>query len=556
MNDENTPMIDENILEQIDGLEKQEDNYVPELLESAPSTTEAPESVIEAPVEQVSLKEETEAETKPVDDRPELPKQNVEVHGNWSKPLAGDKIDSTKEQMAMPSDFYDRVQYLINLLEDRESRLTKTVSTGNRQWIEDLVEGFSRTALDNGLIESTTREHAHFTNRPDDSQNGLRPGYPNIPKGATKPQGNEAVRLMSKLMGRGPGMPFTFPLWHTGIWLTVEAPSEMRILELHRLLSASMRDLGNETYGYAFTNYRTFTTERIVDFVLDHLHSSSLAGNIDLRTIISVHDIETLMYGIICAIYPNGFQYTRACSANPETCKVIHEELLNLQHLLVVDKNALTAGQKEHMRKMRRDSMSIDEVRQYQALHTVMRSKSVVLMKNNEDEAVVEVTLRVPNIAEHVSAGTAWITEMSEIISVATEDSLDEDSRRNYMINSSKATIMRQYTHMVDSLRLGDNTYYNKGTGEEGAEDRDTIMKTLSSLSSDDDVMRKFLEEVAKYNSSTALAVTGIPTFTCHLCKGENGSPLQGAFTNLIPIDMFQTFFGLLVQKVQRIRIR
>lgn len=491
-----------------------------------------------------------------VDNRPPIPKQSIEVHGKWTMPLPDGKVDPTKEQLAMPSDYYDRLQSVIGLLEDRNSRLTKTLTNANQPWLEDLAEGAQLVSLDNGYIESTTRAGSHFTNHPDETGRSLRPGYPKLPKGTSKPQGNDAVRLLSKLMGRGPGMPFTFPLWHTGIWMTVEAPSELSILELHRMLSTEMRDLGNATYGYVFSNYRCFTTKRLVDFVLDHLHGCSLATNEDLRTIISVHDIESMLYGIVCAIYPNGFQYTRSCTANPEVCKAQHEEVLNLYHLLEVDKNALTESQLDHMRKVRKDSMTIEEVRNYQSQHTVMSAKPVSLMQDAEGESIVDITLRVPTIAEHIDSGNSWVTDMSDIITIATEDTLDEDSRRNYMINSSKATIMRQYGHMVDQLKLGDNLYHNKGTSPEAKSDKETIAKTLSSLSADDEVMRKFLSEVTKYNSSTAVAVVGIPTYDCPACSGENASGLTGAFTNLIPLDMFQTFFGLLVQKVQRIRIR
>ena len=200
--------------------------------------------------------------------------------------------------------------------------------------------------------------------------------------------------------------------------------------------------------------------------------------------------------------------------------------------------------------------MSIEDVRNYQAQHTVMGSKSISLMQDDDGESIVDITLRIPTVAEHIESGDVWISEMSDIINIATDDSLDENSRRAYMINASKATIMRQYGHMVDSLKLGDNVYHNRGNGPDAKSDQETIAKTLNSLSADDAVMRKYLEEVTKYNSGTAVAVVGIPTYNCHSCKGENSAGMTGAFTNLIPLDMFQTFFGLLVQKVQRIRIR
>ncbi len=525
-----------------------------EVTESAPVEAVATPSV-DAALEEAPVEEE-EVERAVIDNRPPVPKQNVEVHGNWSTAFKDGKADSTREQIAMPSDFYDRLKSVMDLLEDRESRLTKTLANTDRDWLENLAEGGMHVSLDSGYIESTTRDGSYFTNRVGGTDKALKAGYPKLPKGVNKPHGNDAVRLLSKLMGRGPGMPFTFPLWHTGIWLTVEAPSEMSILELHRILATEMGTLGNTTYGYVFSNYRAFTTKRLVSFVLDHLHSSSLATNDDLRNIISLHDVESLLYGMVCAIYPNGFQYTRSCAANPETCKVVHEEVLNLQHLLVADNNALTPSQLEHMRKIRKDSMSIEDVRNYQAQHSVMGSKSISLMTDDDGESIVDITLRVPTVAEHIDSGDVWISEMSDIINIATDDALDDDSRRAYMINASKATIMRQYGHMVDTLKLGDNVYHNRGTGPDAKSDQETIAKTLNSLSADDAVMRKYLEEVTKYNSGTAVAVVGIPTYDCPSCKGENSGGLTGAFTNLIPLDMFQTFFGLLVQKVQRIRIR
>lgn len=539
---------------------KEETSELPDLPDLSEESEQVPEAVA---VEEMIIEEKAEpivkADTEskdPEDVIPARPVQNVEVVGEWSKPLPGGKLDPTKEQLPLPSDFFNRLSFVINELDNKDSMLYKSLTRGDGQWIEDMAEGFGRVSIDDGYVETTTRKGSEFTNRLDPEGRGLRAGYPSFSKAqGAKPQGDDAVRALSKIMGKGPGMPFTIPLWHTGIWITVMAPDELDILELHRILTMDLRDIGNNTYGYVFSNYKTFTTERLVDFVLKHLHSTSLNTNKDLKTIISLHDVESMIWGIACAIYPNGFQYTRSCTANPEECKEIAEGLLNLNLLSVIDKNALTQTQKDHMRKIRKGSMTIEDVRHYQSQHTVTTTKVLSLIKE-EDENVLEVTLKVPTIAQHIEAGQRWISEISEIISVATEDSLDEDARRNYMINGSKATIMRQYTHMVSQMRFGDNVYNAEGDDEEARADRATIEKTLSSLSSDDDVMRKFIEEVVKFNSNTAISIIGIPTYDCSKCGGVNKTPATGAFTNLIPLDMFQTFFGLLVLKVQKVRIR
>ena len=83
---------------------------------------------------------------------------------------------------------------------------------------------------------------------------------------------------------------------------------------------------------------------------------------------------------------------------------------------------------------------------------------------------------------------------------------------------------------------------------------RETLSNIMNRISSQDDIRNEIIEAVRNYIDHTSLTVIGIPTYKCPACGGENKvEGTQESFEGIIPLDVYNTFFLLLVQAVGRI---
>jgi hypothetical protein len=87
--------------------------------------------------------------------------------------------------------------------------------------------------------------------------------------------------------------------------------------------------------------------------------------------------------------------------------------------------------------------------------------------------------------------------------------------------------------------------------------DKESIEGLLDSMSSDDYVRSELLEKITDYISYSCITVVGVPSYACPSCGKVNESDKKHpTIRSVIPLDVYQTFFALLAQRVQRISTR
>jgi hypothetical protein len=122
----------------------------------------------------------------------------------------------------------------------------------------------------------------------------------------------------------------------------------------------------------------------------------------------------------------------------------------------------------------------------------------------------------------------------------------DDNERNEYIFNQGQSTSLRQYSHWISSIILGDNNII---------ESKEDVENILGHLSADDNFRNGVMEKIKEYISTTVVSLVGIPTYDCPACGKEQKSPLP-KHTSVIPLDVIQVFFTLLMQKNQRMKIR
>ena len=353
------------------------------------------------------------------------------------------------------------------------------------------------------------------------------------------------------------------PLWHSGIWVNLKTPSEIEILELYRYFTNTKVKVGRDTSGFGFENGMSFTIDRLMTFIKDHIHSTTVKlddtnEEVDISSIVLSQDIPTLVWGIACAQYPRGFQYRRACLTDPSKCYDVIEERINLTKLQWVDNKALSEANRNFMADKQPKIRTVESIKQYQSQILNLSKRTFTIVTTNDKE--FNITVKSPTISEYISSGYKWISNLeNEVDKVLSSDSSDKSSsqsegtsqakEKNTLISRyAQATAMRQYSHWVDKIEFDDNS----------VEDSESIEEIMDILSQDIKASLEIIEQVNKYINHTTISMIGIPTYECAKCgeMQEGNDKARPAFANVIPLDPITVFFDLLVSRTRLITSR
>lgn len=421
-------------------------------------------------------------------------------------------------------------------------------SAQGREWTETVNQGLNNSTFDSQFLPTLEEEDADFGQSVD--FNGQPLDGRQVRFKQTEGQSLKGERAALRMMKhRGIGTIFQAPLWHTGIWITLKAPSENELIELNRIITSDKIEMGRHTYGLAFSNIMSYTTDRLVDFTLDHLYDTSLKTSDipegGLKSLINSQDYPALLWGLVCTMYPKGFQFSRACTNNPEKCTHITNEILNLSKISWINRAALTDWQKTHMSSRSSNSRDIAAVRRYQ--EELKKIQKRVVKFSEGTDAEFSATLKTPTLTEFIDSGHRWIGDTVSYVDETLGRDASDKERNIFITRHSQATAMRQYIHWVENIEFAGNII----------DDRETIEETLNVLSADNDARAVFMEEITKYIHSSTINVIGIPVYDCPKC-GSTQSPDVSlpAFKNIIPLDVNQLFFALVSRRLTKVMQR
>ncbi len=466
--------------------------------------------------------------------------KNAEMAFDTFSPLVK-KFDPTEEHISLPSATLDAIETIA----ENTPNIDTNDNVNGRKWAEALENSTEITTVRGIFNKLTNSEKVAFKQYIEGNNGGkLAAGIPNFKfNDGEKVSGTRAVMRFRSLLGYGTVLQI--PMWHSGFWLTLKAPSEIEQLEIQRKLLEEKISLGRMSHGLVYANNSAYLAKWLIDFAIEHIYDTSIKGQeFNYHKNILITDLQTLIWGIACTIWPNGFQYTRACISDPAKCNHVVEEKLNLGKLLWVDSKALTEEQRFHMSQRGGSKMSMESIEKYQSQFSFINDATRTYTTKTGNE--ISITFKIPTLEEYINSGYRWVNGIVQMIDMAFTEA-PADAKREYYINElGRATTMRQYAHWVKSAEGGGTI----------CEDTETIERLLDDLSSDDDIRKKFFDDVIDYISDTTIGVIGVPTYTCPKCNAVQKNEDSDRFTHILPIDTLSTFFTLLVQKLQKIRTR
>ena len=408
-----------------------------------------------------------------------------------------------------------------------------------RLWVESLRQGMRLIPMHDYMSTTIDREDAEwrqFVDHDGDKISALEPSFRHNNGKAVS--GERAVLRVKSLLGMG--SLIQVPLWHSGFWITIKAPSDVVLLDLMRRMMEEKVNLGRRTYGLTYSNVSSYTTQWIMDIIMSHIYDTSIKDDdVNLREMILTTDYTTIVWALACAIWRNGFAFARACTADPDKCNHVTQEKINVTKIHWVDTSSLTEWQRGHMSNRGGSSMSVEAIMRYR--EDFVRGRQRVLELNDR----IKMTLKVPNINEYIASGQRWIGELVQMVDGAFLEDQDEDTRNSYINQRGSATTMRQYAHWVESIEADGEVYTEKST----------IEQTIDALCADAGIRKLYFESAKKFIEDSTIAVVAIPHAHCPVCGEELGKE-DKKFVRLIAIDPVATFFTLLVPKCTEIQNR
>jgi len=351
-----------------------------------------------------------------------------------------------------------------------------------------------------------------------------------------------AVLKVSKMLGLGDVL--SIPLPHSGIWVTIKPPTEKDLIDFYNSIFKEKITLGRSTFGLTLTNFSVYVNRKLFDFIMKHVHSVNYQGinKSELDNYILIHDFPILAWGFAATIYPNGFDYQRACVDDVEQCSYVAKAVLNMLKLLWVDNASLTDAQKIIMAENRPNKLSIENYRKYIIEHVRVTGTEFTIKEN------IKFKLRIPTFAEYTTDGLSWVNTINSAIdSFIVEEGNEVEAKTQLLDQYVRSSILCQFNHFIDYIEIDENV----------VNDRTSITEVLKVFSADDELRSEIINKILKFKADTTIALVGIPDYKCPNCgKPQNPSALNPHLTSVIPLDVMNLFFTLITLRISKIMER
>lgn len=356
-------------------------------------------------------------------------------------------------------------------------------------------------------------------------------------------KGTNAVYAVTNRLGAG--TIINVPLWNSGVWLSVRTPSDSAILEMRTQITLDKVTLGRRSNGIIYSHNGVYLNRHVVNLALNHMVGNTIEeklDNDDLLDVLSIFDLQSIAWGVASALYPRGYNYYQSCLADPAVCRHVSNGVVSIPRMHWVDDTVLTDEQKYHMASSKK--VKLEKVRKYQ--DQFLRTVDNRLDLGNE----TVMYLRAPTIRETLDAGDTWVNSLEMRTSQVFAQDMSINERELYLDRVGAANTMRKFSHFVERIEMGNP---NDLSGDvTTVDDRDTIDRILENLSSNPEIVSKFIDKIRQYQADMTVTICGIPNYTCPSCKKPQMEEALDE-TIIIPVDMVETFFTLATYRVEAI---
>lgn len=491
-----------------------------------------------------------------------MPVEDIQMQPVWddrhlsSNPLSGmtkRQLNDATKKVIFPTDSFATMLEQIGIINNIPTEeLEKFLSDEEKIALGVYVRSGVYTEHDNMFFDTLDSDVSKYVNVLNYGDKKLisKPLKPS--KSVGEVSGNTGVAVFTSIMGLGEVIQF--PLWNSGIWITIKPPKSDRLISLQSAIASNQIRLGRDTSTLVYSNYGVVVNRLLVDFIMEHFVSTSvkLPEDKTLLDIISVFDLQPLALCVIAALHPDGFKLDIPCKNtkiekgnNKPKCSYIATGIVDPYKLLWVDRT-YTADKFviEHMANRAPGSMTYNQVVEYQ--QRLQEKKATKFDVMNQNDVSIEFTLTAPSLKEYLRLGEAWVQSViGRLSNIFTGNESQE--QRNEMINKVAETVsLGVYNTFITEIRSGDTI----------VRDKPTLNEIIEQMTNDDSIFAGLSSKIRDFITKGPVAYVACADFSCPTCRRKSqmsDNSDDDCYTSLIPLNIIELFFDLSILRVEKI---
>lgn len=433
----------------------------------------------------------------------------------------------------------------IDIQEQLESRLKNNDSETFR-WISAINSGMILLPPGSTMINALCREGAEWANYiPSKGGRITYRANPNIRKnlkGGEQLTNNVALDMF---FAKSKSLRTTqVPLYRTGIWVKMQAPNISYLSEIDRALALVKGEIGLNTNGTVDSNEDVKFREILFDAALRLVSESTYPyrqSPLELKSIISDGDIDTLIWGMAVAAYANGHDVGIPC-VNAK-CANVDTYLASPARMRVVDRRKLSEWQITHMSKGMGITCTEQDLITYES-EFEESERDCSQWKCGDDIFV----FGHGSVENYMAFANMWFNSINLSLEQSMGNSYGNPQARIQALNEiTEIETLCRYGHFVKEIRIKpDDPTKDYST----ITDPDTIRRILKGMYSDQEQVEGFLNAIENFLEKTIITVFGIRNKACTKCGSKRLIGETGEELKFVPIKVGETFFTLLQHRL------
>lgn len=345
--------------------------------------------------------------------------------------------------------------------------------------------------------------------------------------GSTVRLKGESARIA--VLSRTQGL-YRIMLYNSGFWITIHTLTMADAAAFVHEVDGDFQELGRVIGGQFHLVLGAYLKNKVLEILPRLIVSSNLEGYDDpsvLGEAISIHDYDTILWGICCSMYRDGIGIGVHCT-NPECRHVEQNMYVDLTKACFINPDVFNEEAMIWMRETR-TIRTLDDCIRYR--NTILKS-----VQDLELEPGTVFTLRVPSLQYFTSKSVELIGKMQSIVYKShTQKNQDLKEQMTLHFYKMLAPWISKILYKSEDASLP-NTLI---------EDYDAICTAMESLIGE---TTPYYEKIEAYIRDTKCSMYTLTSLECPKCHKKPNLNSDGVF----PLDVEYLFFGLSCRKLEQ----
>ena len=318
-------------------------------------------------------------------------------------------------------------------------------------------------------------------------------------------------------------------LYNSGFWITVRPITVSDASAFVHEVDTDFKELGRILGGQFHLVLSAYLKQKVLEILPNVIVSSNLEDWDQpdiLGEAISMHDYDTILWGICCSMYRDGIGIGVHCT-NMECRHTDTNQYVDLTKACYINPDVFNEAAMVWMRDTR-TTRTLDDCLKYR--NVILKSSRTIPMEDNK----VMIHMRVPSIQTYTKRSIELIGKMQSAIYRAK-------TRKNQELqNQVIFHIYKMLAPWISSI-----VYKNETDADVVIEGYDAICADLEARADQDHTLYSKLEEYIRDTKCSMYCLTSIECPKCHKKPNLNSE-------GLFPLDVEYLFFGLTCLKLEQ----